>query len=84
MVSTDGLEANLNDVKSGGVQSADVAASSPWQAYQSLDIMNTLFNKGTVDLTAEAPYKLVTQDNVTSIPWDGDVDWKSAYLRRWK
>lgn len=42
MVSTDGLEANLADVKAGGIQSADVAASSPWLAYHSLDTMNTL------------------------------------------
>ncbi|MCL8023949.1 sugar ABC transporter substrate-binding protein [Nocardioides bruguierae] len=83
MVSTDGLQANLEDVQDGGIQTADVAASSPWMAWQSADLMNTLFTGGTVDAEVAAPYKLMTADTITTIPWDGDVDWQGAYETRW-
>ncbi len=83
MVSTDGLKANLGYIQDGSVQTADVAASSPWIAYESLDLLNRAFQGETLELNYAAPYKLITQDNLTTIPWDGDVDWKSAYLARW-
>jgi hypothetical protein len=28
-------------------------------------------------------FKLITKDNLTTIPWNGDVDRQSAYLKLW-
>ncbi|MFI6339820.1 sugar ABC transporter substrate-binding protein [Streptomyces sp. NPDC050535] len=84
MVSTDGLKSNLEAIRSGGVQTADVAAESQWLAYQSLDEMDRVFGGGEPELNIAAPYKLMTKDTITTVPWDGDVAWKSTYLTRWK
>lgn len=83
MVSSDGLQANLQDISDGGVQTADVAAQSEWLAYQSLDEMDQIFDGGDATLNINTPFKLLTADNITDIPWTGDVDWKSTYLSRW-
>ncbi|OHV56578.1 hypothetical protein BCD48_43840 [Pseudofrankia sp. BMG5.36] len=84
LVSSDGNAANLGYIKAGQVQTADVAAPTEWAAYQSLDQMNRIFNKQDVPLSVPSPFKLITKDNLTTIPWDGDVDWRSAYLKLWQ
>ncbi|WP_194903827.1 sugar ABC transporter substrate-binding protein [Catenulispora rubra] len=83
LVSSDGNAANLDDVKKGKVQTADVATSTEWNAYQALDEMNRIFNKESVPLTVTSPFKLITGDNLTTVPWNGDVDWRGTYLKLW-
>ncbi|MFG3025282.1 sugar ABC transporter substrate-binding protein [Streptomyces sp. NPDC048254] len=83
LVSSDGNAANLGYVKDGKVQTADVAASTEWAAYQALDETNRILNKQDVPLSVPSKFKLITKDNLTTIPWNGDVDWRSAYLKLW-
>lgn len=64
---------------------ATVAYPIEWQSYVALDQMNRLFAGEQLSQRAiDLPIKLITKDNLTTSPWDGDVDWKQAYLDLWK
>lgn len=57
-----------------------------WQSYAAVDQMVRIFN-GNLPAqmkTINIPQKLMTKDSITNIPWDGDLDWKSEYLKLWK
>lgn len=87
VVSHNGDAFALEDLKSGDTPlGATVGYNIEWQAYAGVDQMNRLFAGGLDPELRDyvVPQKLFVQDNVTSIPWDGDYDWKSAYLDIWK
>ncbi len=84
IVSNNGDSFALTDIKAGDKPlSATVAYPIEWQSYVALDQMNRLFAGQPVENTVNVPIKLMTKDNITTIPWNGDVDWKSAYLDLW-
>ena len=85
IVSHNGDPFALKSIKAGGQNfSATVAYPIEWQSYVAMDLMNRLFNnQPPADINVNVPNKLVTKDNVTTIPWSGDVDWKTAYLTLW-
>lgn len=86
IVSHNGDPAALEAIQAGtGPFAASVGYSIEWQSYASVDQALRLF-AGT--LTTEqalvyVPNKLLTAENITTIPWDGDIDWKSEYLELW-
>jgi ribose transport system substrate-binding protein len=85
IVSNNGDAFALADIKAGGKPlTATVAYPIEWQAYVALDQMNRLFAGEKPETTVNVPTKVISKDNVSSIPWDGDVDWKAAYLSLWK
>ncbi len=56
-----------------------------WQSYMAVDQLLRI-EAGTItdeQRVAYVPSKLLTADNITTIPWDGDMDWKSEYLKLW-
>ncbi|MFE5838789.1 sugar ABC transporter substrate-binding protein [Arthrobacter sp. NPDC056493] len=87
VVSHNGDPEALQAIKAGNQPfSASVAFSVEWQSYAAMDQMVRLFD-GSLPAnlkTVNVPQKLVNKDNVTSVPWDGDIDWKSAYTKLWK
>lgn len=86
IVSHNGDPAALEAIKSGTSPfKATVGYSIEWQSWASVDQALRLF-AGT--LTPEqalvyVPNKLLSADNITSVPWDGDLDWESAYKELW-
>jgi ABC-type sugar transport system substrate-binding protein len=87
VVSQNGDPAALQAIKTGNQPFAGtIAYDIEWQSYAAADQMIRLFD-GMLPAnlkTVNVPEKLITKDNVTSIPWDGDIDWKSAYTKLWK
>ena len=77
----------LADLKAGDKPLiGSVASSHEWVGYSSVDQMNRLF-KGALDEAERqrtVPIKLITSANITTVPWDGDVEWKNAFLTAWK
>jgi ribose transport system substrate-binding protein len=66
---------------------ATVGFATRWMSFAAVDIFNRLFagEKLTPELERyRGPIKLLTKDNITTIPWDGDYDFKSDYLSLWK
>lgn len=62
-----------------------VAYSMEWIGYAMVD-QYLRFKAGTLtekQRDVYVPSKLITKDNITSIPWDGDIDWKTTYLKLW-
>lgn len=87
VVSHNGDPAALETIRSGEEPfHATVAYSIEWQSYAAVDQMLRLFAGTLPDnlKTVNVPEKLISKDNVTTIPWDGDIDWKSAYTKLWK
>lgn len=87
VTSMNGDAAALAAIKAGNQPfQATFAFSAEWQSYAAVDQLIRLFNGNLpAELkTITVPQKLLTKDSITSIPWDGDLDWKSAYLKLWK
>jgi ABC-type sugar transport system substrate-binding protein len=87
VVSQNGDAGALQAIKAGDEPfKATVAVSVEWQSYAAVDQMVRLFaGKLPKELkTVNVPEKLISKDNVTTLPWDGDLDWKSAYTKLWK
>ncbi|MDQ0867319.1 sugar ABC transporter substrate-binding protein [Arthrobacter globiformis] len=87
VVSQNGDAGALQAIKTGDEPfKATIGVSVEWQSYAAVDQMIRLLagNLPTNLKTVNVPEKLITKDNVTSIPWDGDLDWKNAYLKLWK
>jgi ABC-type sugar transport system substrate-binding protein len=87
VVSHNGDAAALEAIKSGEQPfHGTVAYNIEWQTYAAVDQMARLFAGKLPDnlKTVYVPEKLITKDNITTIPWDGDIDWKSAYTKLWK
>jgi ABC-type sugar transport system substrate-binding protein len=87
VVSHNGDPAALEAIKAGDQPfKATVGYSIEWQSYAAVDQMVRLFaGKLPESLkTVNVPEKLISKDNVTTIPWDGDLDWKSTYTKLWK
>lgn len=87
VVSHNGDPAALDAIKAGDQPfKATVAYNIEWQSYAAVDQMIRLFaGKLPENLTTiNVPEKLISKDNVTTIPWDGDLDWKTEYTKLWK
>ncbi len=87
VVSHNGDPAALDAIKAGDQPfKATVAYNIEWQSYAAVDQMVRLFAGKLPDnlKTVNVPEKLINKDNVTTVPWDGDLDWKSAYTKLWK
>ncbi|WP_437773412.1 sugar ABC transporter substrate-binding protein [Arthrobacter sp. KNU40] len=86
IVSHNGDPAALQAIKAGDQPfKATVAYNIEWQSYAAVDQMIRIFN-GTLPAnlkTVNVPEKLISAENVTTVPWDGDMDWKSTYLKLW-
>ncbi len=77
----------LKDLKSGDKPVlGSVGYSIEWIGYSAVDQMNRLFSGSLpdADRLRTVPNKLITSSNVTTVPWDGDADWKNAFLTAWK
>ena len=77
----------LADLKAGDKPLiGSVGSSHEWVGYSCVDQMNRLFDNALdgADRQRTVPIKLITSTNITTVPWDGDVDWKNAFLAAWK
>jgi ribose transport system substrate-binding protein len=86
VVSHNGDPFALNFIKAGDKPLVGtVAYPIEWQSYQAVDQLNRLFagDLPADRVTLNVPNKLIVKDNVTTVPWNGDVDWKSAYTSLW-
>jgi ABC-type sugar transport system substrate-binding protein len=87
IVSHNGDPSSLNDLKSGNKPVVgSVGYSIEWMGYTAVDQMNRLLGGALdeADRQRTVPIKLLTSSNVSTVPWDGDADWKNAFLTAWK
>ncbi|MBT8163170.1 MULTISPECIES: sugar ABC transporter substrate-binding protein [Arthrobacter] len=87
VVSQNGDPGALQAIKAGDQPfKATIGVSVEWQSYAAVDQMVRLLagNLPASLKTVNVPEKLISADNVSSIPWDGDLDWKDTYLKLWK
>lgn len=86
VVSHNGDPFALEYIQSGDTSlQATAAYNMEWQSYMAVDQLLRI-KAGTItdaQRIAYVPSKLLTAENITSIPWDGDIDWKSEYLKLW-
>lgn len=85
IVSHNGDPFALKSIQTGGESVVGtVAYPIEWQSYVGMDLMNRLFNgQKPAQTDVNVPNKLMTKTNITSIPWNGDVDWKAAFRKVW-
>lgn len=84
MISHDGNSANLNLIKEGKNQFADLIKPMEYTGYLSVHEMNKLFADGaTGHEVIEMPKRLVTQETLPELPWSGDTDWQPAFETLW-
>lgn len=64
---------------------ATVAYNMEWIGYAMVDqFLRFKADKLTEEQSVvHLPSKLITKENITSVPWDGDMDWVSAYEKLW-
>lgn len=85
MISYDGNSANLNLIKDGKSQFADVIKPMEHTGYLSVHEMNELFANGASGHEViEMPKRMVVQESLPELPWTGDSDWKSAFTALWE
>ena len=87
IVSHNADPSSLKDLKSGDKPvTGSVGYSIEWIGYSAVDQMNRLFSGSLADADRQrtVPNKMITSSNVTTVPWDGDADWKNAFLTSWK
>ncbi|MFF3038837.1 sugar ABC transporter substrate-binding protein [Arthrobacter citreus] len=88
MVSYDGNSANLDLIKDGKSQFADVIKPMEHTGYLSVHEMNKLFANGANGASGhqviEMPKRMVLQDTLPELPWTGDSDWKSSFTALWE
>lgn len=87
IVSHNADPSSLKDLKSGNKPVVgSVGYSIEWIGYSAMDQMNRLLSDSLSedDRQRTVPNKLITSSNVTTVPWDGDADWKNAFLTAWK
>ncbi|MET4538464.1 ABC-type sugar transport system substrate-binding protein [Arthrobacter bambusae] len=87
IVSHNADPSSLKDLQAGDKPvSGSVGYSIEWIAYSAVDQMNRLFSGSLAEAERQrtVPNKLITSSNVTTVPWDGDADWKNAFLTAWK
>lgn len=86
IVSHNGDPAALEAIKSGTSPiTATVAYNIEWQSWASVDQALRLFAGTLTDEQAlvNVPNKLISADNITTVPWDGDLDFESEYKQLW-
>ncbi|UPO76207.1 sugar ABC transporter substrate-binding protein [Arthrobacter sp. Helios] len=85
MVSYDGNSANLDLIKDGKSQFADVIKPMEHTGYLSVHEMNKLFANGASGhQVIEMPKRMVLEETLPELPWTGDSDWKSAFTALWE
>ncbi|CAN7500797.1 sugar ABC transporter substrate-binding protein [Pseudarthrobacter oxydans] len=87
IVSHNADPSSLKELQAGDKPvSGSVGYSIEWIAYSAVDQMNRLFSGALAEAERQrtVPNKLITSSNVTTVPWDGDADWKNAFLTAWK
>jgi ABC-type sugar transport system substrate-binding protein len=85
MVSYDGNSANLDLIKQGKSQFADVIKPMEHTGYLSVHEMNKLFANGANGhQVIEMPKRLVVEETLPELPWTGDSDWKSGFTALWE
>ncbi|GAA3704852.1 substrate-binding domain-containing protein [Arthrobacter ginkgonis] len=87
IVSHNGDAAALDAIKAGDQPfKGSVGYSIEWQSYAAVDQMIRLFAGNLPEelKLVNVPEKLLTQESITTVPWDGDLDWKSEYKKLWK
>ncbi|MCC9204162.1 sugar ABC transporter substrate-binding protein [Arthrobacter sp. zg-Y769] len=85
MVSYDGNSANLDLIKDGKSQFADVIKPMEHTGYLSVHEMNKLFANGANGhQIIEMPKRMVLQETLPELPWTGDTNWKSSFTALWE
>lgn len=85
MVSYDGNSANLDLIKDGKSQFADVIKPMEHAGYLSVHEMNKLFANGSSGHEViEMSKRMVLQETLPELPWTGDTDWKSSFTALWE
>ncbi|HEX3869047.1 MAG TPA: sugar ABC transporter substrate-binding protein, partial [Pirellulales bacterium] len=87
LVSVNGDPQNVTYIANKQVESGTVANSLEWEGWAAIDQMNRAFNH--VPAVADEHYgtKLLTINNLphpTTIPWNGDINFRSHYMKIWK
>jgi ribose transport system substrate-binding protein len=90
VVSAEGNAQNLDYVKTGKVQNADLAVADAWMGWEAIDAMNRIFQgkQSTLDasvLNSEPDRLFTTTDNKPNFSgaWTGDYDYQTAYKKLW-
>ncbi|NED97440.1 sugar ABC transporter substrate-binding protein [Phytoactinopolyspora alkaliphila] len=69
-----------------GLSEATVGPAMRWGAWAAMDNMNRVF-AGQEPVEQNVPFRLITSQNVDSLPadqpWDGDTDYRSSYQELW-
>jgi ribose transport system substrate-binding protein len=79
-----GDAANLALIRSGDIQSVDIAQPLPWFTWDGLYQLNRLM-QGETTVPVTVPVKLLDASNLPPAgqTWDGDFDVFSIYLKSW-
>jgi ribose transport system substrate-binding protein len=81
----DGVTPALKLIRDGKM-AATMAAAKEWEVYAAFDNMNRIF-AGQKPLGQNAPVRLITQDNIDSIPagqpWTSAAPYRDAYMAIW-
>ncbi len=84
-ISNEGDAPNLNFVRTGGGQIADVAPSYGWATYAAFDDLNRIFNQVELPKDDGIPLRLLTKDNLPPAGqrFDGGFDYAAQYHSLW-
>ncbi len=87
VVSYEGANQNLDFIRNGEVQVADVTAAMSWVVWAAFDQANRILLGETVNDvdTDGVPLRVLTKDNLPDegTPWNSDVDYESYYAAIW-
>lgn len=79
----DGNKANIAGIREGGMQVASMAGPFEWVGWAEIDGLNRVFQGGE-PVEEVVVSKLITPENAPeSNIYDGEVDYKKAYLEVW-
>jgi ribose transport system substrate-binding protein len=81
----DGVTPALKLIRDGKM-TATMAAAKEWEVYAAFDNMNRIF-AGQKPLQQDAPVRLITQENIDSIPagqpWTSQAPYRDSYMAIW-
>jgi ribose transport system substrate-binding protein len=85
-MSVNGDPQNLQMIKDGDTQIADIASPLVWGGWAGMDTFNRIFNEEE-PVGDQLPVRVFTSDNADDIPekgfWEGDFDYESEYKKLW-
>ncbi|WP_131743309.1 sugar ABC transporter substrate-binding protein [Actinomadura roseirufa] len=84
-ISHEGDAPNLDFVRGGAGQVADVAVSYGWATWAAFDAFNRLFNKVQPPADDGIPVRVLTKDNLPPAGqrFEGDLDYAAQYKKLW-